>query len=51
MSTKKERHKEAYWLVKKLCGKFEDMTGRKPFKFNFPTHNRRSLLEAKTNRK
>jgi len=51
MSTKKERHKEAYWLVKKLCGYFEDMTGRKPFKFNFPTHNRRSLLEAKTNRK
>jgi hypothetical protein len=45
------RHKEKYWLMKKLCGEFADMTGRKPLKFNFPTHNRRSLLEAKTNRK
>jgi len=49
-STKKERHKEAYWLVKKLCGNFEDMSGRKPFKKIFPTHLRPSLLSAKTNR-
>jgi len=45
------RHKEKYWLKNKLCDFFEDMSGRKPLKFIFPTHNRRSLLEAKTNRK
>ena len=23
---KKERHKEHYWLARKVCGKFEDMS-------------------------
>ena len=50
-TAKKERHKEPYWLNKKPCVDFEDMSGRKPFKFTFPTHNRRSLLSARTNRK
>jgi hypothetical protein len=51
MSTKKERHKESYWLAKKLCGDFEDMTNNKPFKKKFPTHFRTPLLIAITNRK
>jgi len=46
-----ERHKENYWLEKKPCGDFEDMSGNKPFRFNFPVHFRRPLLSARTNRK
>jgi len=48
---KKELHKEPYWLAKKLCVYFADMSGKKPFKFTFPIYKRRQLLEARTNTK
>ena len=46
-----ERHKEQFWQNKKPCDDFEDMSGNKPFRFNFPVHFRRPLLSARTNRK
>jgi len=44
-----ERHKEQFWQNKKPCSDFEDMSGNKPFRFNFPVHFRRQLLSARTN--
>jgi len=47
---KKERHRVAYWLAKKLCGKFDDMTKKPAVKNLYPNFKRRPLLSAETNR-
>jgi len=48
-TSEKERHKEPFWLAKKPCDDFENMSGSKPFRFNFPVHFRRPLLSARKN--
>jgi hypothetical protein len=45
----KERHKDAYWLAKNLCRKFEDMSEKVSKTVLFPINKRRPLLSAKRN--